>query len=388
MKTKFQKKGSKNGVGKIQMVDLLGQYEEIKAEIDDAISAVILSSGFINGPQVSEFATNLKNFTGAGYVIPCANGTDALQIAMMALDFKPGDDVIVPAFTQGSAVEMIVLLGLNPRFVDVDPDTFCIDPASIEQNITSRTKGIVVVHLFGQAADIEEIMNIAQKNNLKVIEDNAQAIGCEVTFTDGNKKQTGTIGDIGTTSFFPSKNLGCFGDGGAIFSNDEELAGRIKMISNHGQKQKFYHDEIGLNSRLDTLQAAILIKKLKKLNEYISRRQKVAVYYDKHLGNLKGLTIPQRSKNSTHVFHQYTLKLQNKDHEAFRDYLKDKGIPTMVYYPLPMHLQKAYSDYGCKEGDFPVSERLCTEVVSIPIHTQMNEAMLEFITLAIKSYFN
>jgi UDP-2-acetamido-2-deoxy-ribo-hexuluronate aminotransferase len=375
-------------LNKIQMVDLVGQYREIKERIDKVISDVILSSKFINGPQVSEFSTKLKDYTGAGYVIPCANGTDALQIAMMALNFKPGDEVIVPAFAYVAAVEVIALLGLKPQLVDVDPDTFNIDPAIIEKSITPKTKGIVVVHLFGQAADMEEIMNIAQQNNLKVIEDNAQAIGCEVLFSDGSKKQTGTIGDIGITSFFPTKNLACYGDGGAIFTNDSELSDRIRMISSHGQKQKFHYDLIGVNSRLDTLQAAILIESLKKLSEYTLRRQKVSTYYDKHLGGLKSILIPVRSDKSTHVFNQYTLKLQNKNRESFRNYLKDNGIPTMVYYPLPMHLQKAYLHYGFKKDDFPVSEQLSEEVISIPIHTQMNDKMLEVITTTIKKYFN
>ena len=371
----------------IQMVDLVGQYKEIKTEIDKAISAVLLSAKFVNGPEVHEFATNLKNYTGAGFVVPCANGTDALQIAMMALEFERGDEIIVPAFTYVATVEAIALLGLKPRLVDVDPDTFNINPKSIEQNINSRTRGIVAVHMFGQAADMEEIMKIAQKNNLKVIEDNAQSIGCEITFSDGSKRQAGTIGHIGTTSFFPSKNLGAYGDGGAIFTSDGQLSDRLKTISSHGQRQKYCYDEIGVNSRLDTIQAAILNVKLKKLDEYISRRQKIAAYYDAQLGSLDNVSIPKRNKKSTHVFHQYTLKLHNKDRGVFQDYLKGKGIPTMIYYPLPMHLQKAYLHYGHKKGDFPISEKLCEEVISIPMHTQMNDAALEFITGIIRQYF-
>ena len=374
-------------MGNIQMVDLVGQYKEIKTEIDKAISDVILSAKFINGPQVTEFASKLESYTGAGFVILCANGTDALQVAMMALKFKPGDEIIVPTFTYVATVETIALLGLKPIFVDVDPNTFNIDPSQIEKSITPLTKGIIVVHLFGQAADMEQIMDIAKKNNLKVIEDTAQAIGCEVIFANGRKKQAGTIGDIGTVSFFPSKNLGCYGDGGALFTNDKELSEQIKMICNHGQKQKYIHDEIGVNSRLDTLQAAVLIEKLKKLNEYTLRRQKVADYYDKHLSGLANISIPDRSEKSTHVFNQYTLKLHKTDRSAFQDYLKDNGIPTMIYYPLPVHLQKAYLHYGYDAGDYPVAEQLCKEVVSIPIHTQMDDTMLEFITTKIKEYF-
>lgn len=370
------------------MVDLKTQYENIKAEVNAAIQEVLDQTAFINGPQVKKFASELKEYTGAGYVIPCANGTDALQIAMMALDFKPGDEVIVPAFTYVATVEVLALLGLKPIFIDVTDDTFELDVTQLESKISDRTVGIVTVHLYGQCSNMQEILRIAEAYQLKVIEDTAQAIGAVYTFSDGRKMQAGTMGHIGTTSFFPSKNLGCYGDGGAIFTNDQVLAEKIQMIANHGQKRKYYHDSIGVNSRLDTLQAAILSVKLKYLNQYSIARNKVAERYDPAFSNHSKICIPARVKNSTHVFHQYTVKLhESVDREAFKSYLADKGVPTMVYYPLPLHLQKAYLEYGGKEGQFPVSEKLCKKVISFPIHTEMNVAEQDYIIEQILNYF-
>lgn len=373
---------------KIQMVDLRSQYERIKPEIDAAIQEVIDQTAFINGPQVKKFAEELKDYTGAGYVIPCANGTDALQIAMMALDFKAGDEVIVPALTYVATVEVIALLGLKPIFIDVKADTFELDVDQLKEKVTDKTVGIVTVHLYGQCSNMETILEFARQNNLKVIEDTAQAIGAVYTFSTGKKAQAGTMGDIGTTSFFPSKNLGCYGDGGAIFTNDEQLAVKLKMIANHGQKRKYYHDSIGVNSRLDTIQAAILSVKLKYLDQYSMARIKVADVYDQGFASNSMIETPARSSKSTHVFHQYTLKLNPSINRGdFQAHLERAGIPSMVYYPLPLHLQKAYLGFGGKEGDFPVSEALCKRVISLPIHTEMNEEMLSYIVYKINSYF-
>lgn len=372
----------------IQMVDLKGQYENIKSEINAAIQEVIEQTAFINGPQVKKFAAELKDYTGAGYVIPCANGTDALQIAMMALDFKPGDEVIVPAFTYVATVEVIALLGLVPVFIDVTPDTFELEISQLKSKIGNKTVGIVTVHLYGQCSNMEEILAIASENNIRVIEDTAQAIGAVYTFSDGTKKQAGTMGDIGTTSFFPSKNLGCYGDGGAIFTNNPLLADRLQMIANHGQKEKYYHDSIGVNSRLDTLQAAILRVKLKHLDKYSDARNHVADKYDLAFHNHSHITPPVRVINSTHVFHQYTVKLADGvDRNDFKNFLSEKGVPTMVYYPLPLHLQKAYLVYKGKEGQFPVAERLCKHVISFPIHTEMDPAEQTYIIDQILAYF-
>ncbi|GMQ27772.1 DegT/DnrJ/EryC1/StrS family aminotransferase [Algoriphagus confluentis] len=373
---------------KIQMVDLRSQYERIKPEIDAAIQDVIDQTAFINGPQVKKFAEELKDYTGSGFVIPCANGTDALQIAMMALDFEPGDEVIVPAFTYVATVEVIALLGLKPVFIDVISETFELDVNQLESKITDKTVGIVTVHLYGQCSNMEEILKIAQLYRLKVIEDTAQAIGAVYTFSDGRKAQAGTMGDIGTTSFFPSKNLGCYGDGGAMFTNDPVLAEKLQMIANHGQKKKYFHDSIGVNSRLDTLQAAILSVKLKHLDRYSKSRNEVADRYDEAFSDLSKVQTPKRVPNSTHVFHQYTIRLEDYvDREQFKKYLADRGIPTMVYYPLPLHLQKAYLEYGGEEGQFPVSEALCKQVISLPIHTEMKEKEQQYIIQQILSYF-
>lgn len=372
----------------IQMVDLKTQYLNIKQEIDSAIQDVLDQTAFINGPQVKKIASELRAYTGAGYVIPCANGTDALQIAMMALNFKPGDEVIVPAFTYVATVEVIALLGLIPIFIDVTEDTFELDVNQLESKISDKTVGIVTVHLYGQCSNMEEILRVANLYKLKVIEDTAQAIGAVYTFSDGRKMQAGTMGDIGTTSFFPSKNLGCYGDGGAIFTNDQDLANKIQMIANHGQKRKYYHDSIGVNSRLDTLQAGILSVKLKYLDKYSEARNRVADKYDSAFADHPKIIIPTRVENSTHVFHQYTVRLhESVDRDDFISYLGNKGIPSMVYYPLPLHLQKAYLEYGGVEGQYPVSERLCKQVISFPIHTEMKPEIQDYIIQEILSYF-
>ncbi len=363
----------------IPMVDLKTQYHRVKDEIDRAILDVMENTAFINGPAVKEFQTALEKYMGVKHVIPCANGTDALQIAMMALDLKPGDEVITTSFTFVATVEVIALLQLTPVLVDALPGTYNIDPAALEKAITPKTKAIVPVHLFGQCADMESIMAIAKKHNLFVIEDNCQAIGAYYTFNDGTRKQAGTMGHIGTTSFFPSKNLGCYGDGGAMFTNDDALAEKLRMVSNHGMKVRYYHDSIGVNSRLDTMQAAVLNVKLAHLDEYIANRQRAAAYYDKAFANHPKLTIPARDSKSTHVFHQYTLVLNDIDRAALQAKLQEKGIASMVYYPVPMHMQKAYTDPRYKEGDFPITEELSRKVMSLPMHTELTEEQLEYI---------
>jgi UDP-2-acetamido-2-deoxy-ribo-hexuluronate aminotransferase len=365
---------------KIQMVDLSSQYQRIKNEVDNAISGVIGSAVFINGPVVKDFADSLARYLRVHHVIPCANGTDALQIAMMALDLKPGDEVILPAFTYAATAEVIALLKLKPVMVDVYPDTFLIDTDKVEAAITPRTKAIVPVHLFGQCADMDTIMRIADKHGIYVIEDTAQAIGAEYTFADGTHRQAGTIGHVGCTSFFPSKNLGCFGDGGAMYTNDEALAKRLKMIANHGQAVQYTHDEIGVNSRLDAIQAAVLGVKLKYLDEYAAARNTVAAAYDQAFAGHPNLQVPVRVQQSTHVFHQYTLKLTGIDRDALRAFLSEKGIPTMVYYPIPLHFQKAYAAPEYQEGSLPVTENLCKCVFSLPISTEMDEEQLGYIT--------
>ena len=361
------------------MVDLKTQYQSIKAEVDAAIAEVIDSTQFIKGPAVKKFEDNLAQYLGVKNVTSCANGTDALQIAMMALGYQPGDEVITASFTYVATAEVIALLKLKPVLVEVNPDTFNIDPAAIERAITPRTKAIVPVHLFGQAANMEEIMKIAVKHNLHVIEDNAQAIGADITLSNGQKVKAGTIGTIGTTSFFPSKNLGCYGDGGALFTNDNELAKKIRVVSNHGQTQQYVHDEIGVNSRLDTLQAAILDIKLKYLDQYAAKRRAVADFYDNAFKGLPNVQTPVRAPYSTHVFHQYTLKLNGLNRDEIRNKLSEQGIPAMIYYPIPLHLQKAYTDSRYAEGAFPVTEQLCKSVLSLPIHTEFEPEQLEYI---------
>lgn len=370
---------------KIHMVDLHGQYERIKPEIDQAIQDVLNSAAFIQGPQVQKFAEALKNYVAAGFCVPCANGTDALQIAMMALDLRPGDEVILPVHTYVATAEVIALLRLTPVFIDVNADTFNLDVAQLESKITSKTKAIVPVHLYGQCADMESVLNIVRKHNLFVIEDVAQALGAVYTFADGKEMRAGTMGTIGTTSFFPSKNLGCYGDGGAIFTNDSALAEKIKMMANHGQRVKYHHDVIGVNSRLDTMQAAILLVKLKYLNEYESKRRAVADFYDNALREIKQIKIPSRAKNSTHVFHQYTLRVERRD--ELKKYLEEKGVPSMIYYPVPLHFQKAYQRNGFGEGSFPVTEKLSATVISLPIHTEMKTEELQYITDQVKNFY-
>lgn len=372
----------------IQMVDLRKQYLQIASEVNQAIQSVIDDTAFINGPVVREFAEDLAGFTGAEHVVTCGNGTDALQLAMMGLNLQPGDEVIVPSFTYVATVEVIALLGLKPVFIDADSDTFNLDIRALEQLITSKTKAIVPVHLFGQCADMEPIMKIAEKYSLSIIEDTAQALGADYIFENGERKKAGTIGTIGTTSFFPSKNLGCYGDGGAIFTNDLSLATTLRAMANHGQFEKYHHDLIGVNSRLDTIQAAILKVKLPQLNTYTANRQQAAAIYDRELGGLEGVQIPLRAKNSTHVFHQYTLRVKEGKREALRDFLKERGVPSMIYYPVPLHLQKAYKSYGYKAGDYPVAEKLSGEVLSLPMHTELQEDQILYVTEQIKSFFN
>ncbi len=365
---------------KIQMVDLKGQYEKIKAEVDKGIQEVINSTAFINGPAVKEFQADFEKYLNVKHVIPCANGTDALQIAMMALGLKPGDEVITASFTYVATAEVIGLLGLTPVLVDVDPDTFDIDIAAVEKNITPKTKAIVPVHLFGQCANMEKIMALAKKHNLYVIEDVAQAIGADYTFSDGKKAKAGTIGTIGCTSFFPSKNLGCYGDGGAMYTNDDDLAKKMRMVAHHGQSVQYVHDVLGVNSRLDTIQAVVLKAKLKNLDDYAAARNKVADFYDKAFANHSKLKTPVRAKNSTHVFHQYTLQLIGIDRAKLREQLAEKGIPAMIYYPIPLHMQNAFKSDRFKHGDFPVTEKLCATVLSLPIHTELEEVTLKYIT--------
>lgn len=372
----------------IRMVDLKGQYDKIKKEVDTGIAEVIEATAFINGPAVQRFQKNLETYLGVKHVIPCANGTDALQVAMMGLGLKPGDEVITTSFTFIATAEVIALLNLTPVLVDVDPDTYNISTDAIRKAITSKTKAIVPVHLFGQTAPMEEIMAIAKEFNLFVIEDNCQAIGSDYIFADGSHKKAGSIGHVGCTSFFPSKNLGCYGDGGAIFTNDDTLAEMLRVVVNHGMKVRYYHDLIGVNSRLDSIQAAVLDVKLKHLDEYIADRQKAAAFYDKAFGNNPHLIIPQRYNKSTHVFHQYTLVLKNINRDALIAHLTEKGVPAMIYYPVPMHLQKAYIDPRYKAGDFPHTEWLSKNVFSLPMHTELDEEQLKHITESVLEFVN
>jgi dTDP-4-amino-4,6-dideoxygalactose transaminase len=364
---------------KIQMVDLQTQYQRIKQDIDQSIQAVIDSASFIKGPIVSEFQQHLEQYTGAKHVIPVGNGTDALQIALMALGLQPGDEVITPTFTFIATAEVVALLGLTPVVVDVDWDTMNLSIDAVSKAITPRTKAIVPVHLFGQCADMQALTDLAKEKGLYIIEDACQAIGSVYTFADGTKKQAGTMGDIGCTSFFPSKNLGCYGDGGAIFTNDDTLAAKMRAIANHGMVVRYYHDTVGVNSRLDSIQAAVLNAKLPHLNEYIASRQAAAAYYDQAFAHHPKIEIPARSAASTHVFHQYTLRLHNVDRDALRDSLAQAGIPAMVYYPVPLHMQKAYKDARYQAGDFPVAERLAACVLSLPMHTELDEEQLAYI---------
>jgi len=373
---------------KIQMVDLRSQYLNMKDEIDKAVHEVIDSCAFINGPSVTAFQKDLEKYLGVKHVIPCANGTDALQVSMMALGLQPGDEVITTSFTFIATAEVIALLRLTPVLVDVDPNTFNIDPRAVERAITPKTRAIVPVHLFGQTAPMEEIMDIASKHRLFVIEDNCQAIGADYIFSDGSRKKAGTIGRIGCTSFFPSKNLGCYGDGGAIFTNDDELAKQLRVVVNHGMAVRYYHDYVGVNSRLDSIQAAILRVKLQYLDHYADRRRAAADFYDKAFAGSPKLKTPARYSRSNHVFHQYTLVTKNIDRAALIAHLNAKDIPAMIYYPVPLHLQKAYLDPRYKPGDFPVTEHLSNTVVSLPMHTELDEEQLKHITSAVLEFVN
>lgn len=372
----------------LQMVDLKTQYEAIQEEVDAAIKEVIDTTAFINGPEVKHFQQELEEYLGVKHVIPCANGTDALQVAMMGLGLQPGDEVITATFTYVATAEVIALLQLQPVLVDVDPHTFCIDPAEIRKAITPKTKAIVPVHLFGQCANMEEIMAIAEEHNLFVIEDTAQAIGAEYKFSDGRKAMAGTMGNVGATSFFPSKNLGCYGDGGAMYTNDDELAARLRKIANHGQEKRYYHDEIGVNSRLDSIQAAILRIKLRHLNQYNAARQRAAAYYTKAFKSEDALITPVIGEKSTHVFHQYTLRLQGRDRAELIEFLNEQGIPAMIYYPVALHMQKAYRDDRYSEGSFPITEQLVQEVFSLPMHSELSEDQLQYISSKVKEFLN
>ena len=374
---------------KVQMVDLQGQYAAIKEEIRVEFDRVLDSAAFINGPLVKEFQSDLETYLDVKHVIPCANGTDALQVIMMAHDFPKGAEILVPSYTYVATVEVIALLGLKPVFVEVYPDSFNIDIEDLESKITKDSAAIVPVHLYGQCADMEKLMTVAQSNDLLVFEDAAQAIGAEYTFSDGKTLKAGTIGNAGTTSFFPAKNLGCYGDGGAVFTNDDELAAKLRMVVNHGQGERYYHDSIGVNSRLDSLQAAVLKVKLKYLDSYSDARRSVANRYDEAFIDTGLITSPFRSPFSTHVFHQYTVKLDDSiDRDGLNSFLAERGIPSMIYYPVPNHLQKAYDHYGYREGDFPLTEDLCSRVISFPIHTEMDEEQQDVIISGVLEYIN
>jgi UDP-2-acetamido-2-deoxy-ribo-hexuluronate aminotransferase len=372
----------------IQMVDLKRQYSKIKPQVDAAIQDVLESAAYINGAPVQQFSQELGQYLGSKHVIPCANGTDALQIAMMALGLEPGDEVITPSFTFIATAEVIALLRLKPVFVDIDPQTYCIDPAAIEKAITPKTKAIVPVHLYGHSAAIEPIMEIAQKHNLYVIEDNAQAIGSHYMMKDGTTKKSGTFGHIGCTSFFPSKNLGCYGDGGALFTDDDALAAKIRMIANHGQSQRYYHDEVGVNSRLDTLQAVVLRIKLQLLDQYIAARRAVATAYDTAFANTPQIVTPFQATNQLHVFHQYTMQLNGADRNKLQAYLQEKQVPAMIYYPVPAHRQKMFEGMVDPKLALPVTDSLTGKVISLPIHTEMDEDQLTHITDSVKSFLN
>ena len=373
----------------IQMVDLTGQYISFNKEMDDAILQIVKSGQYINGPEVQAFANALSDYTGAEHVIPCANGTDALQIALMASGLTPGDEVIVPSFTYAAAIEAVALLKLTPVFVDVEAETFNIDANKIAEAISPKTKAIIPVHLFGQVADMETILEISDKNNIFVIEDNAQSIGAEFIFSNETKKQAGTVGNVGTLSFFPTKNLGCYGDGGAMMTNDEELAKKLKMITQHGQAVKYHHQIIGCNSRLDTIQAAILKVKLQYLNQFTDSRRKAAEFYSEHLRELSEFIIlPAKKSYSSHVYNQFTIRVKNGKRDELQAFLKEKKIPTIIYYPLPVHQQAAFRDISRIGGNLSISEDLCNSVLSLPMHTELDSEQLNYIVEQIKSFFN
>ena len=369
------------------MVDLKAQYDKISVEVDDSIRSVLKSSAFIKGPEVKLFEEDLQKYLGVKYVISCANGTDALQIAMMALGLKPGDEVITTNFTFIATVEVVALLGLKPVLVEPHEDSFNISPEAILKAITPRTKAIVPVHLFGQCAEMEEIMKISTYHNLYVIEDAAQATGADYIYKNRTLKKAGTIGHVGTTSFFPSKNLGCYGDGGALYTNDDNLATKIRSISNHGMRVRYYHDDIGVNSRLDTIQAAILRIKLKNLENYNLARRTAADFYDEAFLVCTNIKVPERMDYSSHIFHQYTLKILNGKRQALKEYLESKKIPSMIYYPVPLHMQEAYSFLRHRRKDFPLTEKLCSEVISLPMHPELDQEQLEYITMNVLKFF-
>ena len=373
---------------KINMVDLNGQYRKIRWQVNREIKKVINSSTFINGPIVKEFQNNLQKYVDVKHVIPCANGTDALQIALMALELKSGDEVITTNFSFASTIEVILLLGLKPVVVDVDPRTFNIDPSLIQDKITDKTKAIIPVHLYGQSCRMEEILEIANKNNLQIIEDNAQALGSKYKFANSQKQMSGSIGDIATTSFFPSKNLGCYGDGGAIFTNSDNLAYKMRGIVNHGMYERYYHDEIGVNSRLDSIQAAILNVKLKYLDKYNKRRQEAAYHYNAAFKNIDQIEVPFiESDIDSHVYHQYTLKIMNGKRDELADHLLKNSIPFGIYYPLGFHEQKAYKQEFVSDNDFPVTNKVKNQVISLPMHTELSKKQIKFISNTIISFF-
>ncbi|MES2004789.1 MAG: DegT/DnrJ/EryC1/StrS family aminotransferase [Bacteroidota bacterium] len=372
----------------IQMVDTKTQYLAIKTEVDAAIQEVLDTAFYINGKPVQDFAAGLSSYLGVKHTIPCANGTDALQIAMMALGLQPGDEVITPSFTYIATTEVVALLGLKPVFVEVDKQTFCMDPDALRKAITPKTKAIVPVHLYGHAAPMHEIMQIAKEYGLYVIEDNAQAIGADYTFPDGTVKKTGSIGTIGATSFYPSKNLGAFGDGGAIFTNDDALAHKLKMTANHGQEKRYYHELVGCNSRLDSMQAAILNIKLKKLDQYNRARREVAAFYDQAFAGIDQIITPYVASYSNHVYHQYTMVLQNADRDGLNAYLSEQKIPSMIYYPVPGHKQKMFDSFHLPKEDMPITDWLTERVISLPIHTEMDAEQLAHITKHVINYIN
>lgn len=369
------------------MVDLQTQYERLQPQMDKAVLEVMASAQFVKGQKVTEFQQHLEQYLGVKHVIPCANGTEAIQIALMALGLKPGDEVITPTFTFIATAEVVALLGLTPVVVDVDLGTMCMSVDAVRKAITPKTKAIVPVHLFGQNADMEQILAIAKEHHLYVIEDTAQAIGARYTFADGSVGRAGCMGTIGTTSFFPSKNLGCYGDGGALMTNDDSLAERIRVIANHGMTIRYHHDMIGVNSRLDTMQAAILDIKLPHLDAFIAARQKAAAYYDQALANVQGIITPKTASNTEHTYHQYTLRVLDGKRDALREYLAAADVPSMIYYPIPLHRQKAYLDPRYTEHDFPNAEQLSAEVLSLPMHTELDEEQLAYITTKIKEFF-
>lgn len=371
----------------IQMVDTKNQYLNIKGAVDAAIGEVLDSAAYINGKWVTEFAKELGAYQGEVHTIPCANGTDALQIALMALGLEPGDEVITPSFTYIATTEVVALLRLKPVFVEVDPDTFCMSAEALRKAITPKTKAIVPVHLYGHSAPMEEILQIAREHNLRVVEDNAQAIGCSYTFSDGSTQKTGTMGDVGTTSFYPSKNLGAYGDGGAIFTRDADLAAQMKMIANHGQQKRYYHERVGCNSRLDSLQAAILRVKLQHLDAYNQARQKVAAYYNAAFANHPNIQTPVVAPYSTHVYHQYTLIIKNADRDGLGKHLADHQVPSMIYYPVPGHRQPMFTGMDIACGDLTVTDWLTDRVISLPVHTEMEEEQLQWITQQVLQFF-